>query len=263
MKKIEILVTNDDGLDAKGIVEVTALMRMYGNVTVVAPVEPQSGKSAAISLEQTLRMDLVKSAPAEEGLGSLRIYGFTGTPVDCVKMGVNLFLKEDKMPDLLVSGINHGSNASVASVYSGTLGAAAEGAIYDIPSIGLSLNSHKPDPDFTGVIHYSRIIIDKLLETGISRGIYLNVNFPNIPFEEIKGVKIAHQGDGRWVREFDKRVDPRGREYYWIIGSFLDKDEAPDADHTLVNNGYVSVVPHCVDNTDYREKERLRDLWSF
>ena len=263
MKLIEILVTNDDGLDAKGVKEVAALMRTYGNVTVVAPSEPQSGKSAAISLENTLRLNLVESVSASEGRGSLRIYSFTGTPVDCVKMGVNLFINEGRMPDLLVSGINHGSNASVASVYSGTLGAAAEGAIYDIPSIGLSLCSHNPAPDFTGVIHYSRIIMDNLLKTGISRGIYLNVNFPNLPLEEIKGIKIAHQGHGRWIREFDKRTDPRGREYYWIIGRFLNLDDAQDADHNLIDDGYVSIVPHRVDNTDYQEIERLRDLWSL
>lgn len=263
MKLIEILVTNDDGLNARGVNEAAALMRTYGNVTVVAPSEPQSGKSSAISLENTLRLNLVETAPAAEGLGSLRIYSFTGTPVDCVKMGVNIFIEEGRMPDLLVSGINHGSNASVASVYSGTLGAAAEGAIYDIPSIGLSLCSHKPEPDFAGVLHYSRIIMDKFLKTGIGGGIYLNVNFPNIPLEEIKGIKIAHQGHGRWIREFEKRTDPRGRDYYWIIGRFLNLDEAPDADHNLVDNGYVSIVPHRVDNTDYQETERLRDLWSL
>jgi len=261
MKHIEILVTNDDGLNARGVKEAATLMRTYGNVTVVAPSEPQSGKSASISLENTLRLNLIESVPAEEGLGSLRVYSFTGTPVDCVKMGVNLFINEDRMPDLLVSGINHGSNASVASIYSGTLGAAAEGAVYDIPSIGLSMNTHKAEPDFEGVLHYSRIIMDKLLKTGISKGIYLNVNFPNIPLEEIKGLKIGHQGHGRWVREFEKRTDPRGREYYWIIGRFLNLDKAPDADHNLVDDGYVSIVPHRIDNTDYQEIERLRDLW--
>ena len=138
----EILVVNDDGFRAKGLQVLTQMLREFGNVTVVAPYEAQSGKSASLTLDRPLVIDKIVNEPATEELGSLRIYTLTGTPVDCAKMGINGFKLEGHMPDLLVSGINHGSNASSASLYSGTLGAATEGTLYGIPSIGLSINTH-------------------------------------------------------------------------------------------------------------------------
>ncbi len=263
--KREILVVNDDGYQALGIRVLAQMMREYGNVTVVAPREPQSGRSVSLTLDRPMMIDKIPPEPATRSLGSLRGYTLTGTPADCAKLGINGFLMEGRLPDLLVSGINHGSNASAAAVYSGTLGAAEEGAIYGIPSIGLSINTHDDAPDFEGTLYYGRKIIDWVLSDGIKRGIYLNVNVPAIPKDRIRGVRMARQGAGRWVKEFDHRITLRGKHYFWMVGEFEDQEPigAPDADHHLVDNGFVAIVPHRVDTTDYEELERLRDNWKL
>ena len=264
-KTLEILVTNDDGYQARGIHVLADMLRDYGNVTVVAPQEPQSGKSVSLTLDKPIMIDILAKEKAEAGRGSLRVYKLGGTPADCAKLGINLYLHEGRLPDLLVSGINHGSNASAAAIYSGTLGAAEEGTLYDIPSVGLSINTHAPDPDFEGTVFYGRKVIEWVLTDGIKRGIYLNVNIPNIPKDQIRGIRMARQGAGRWVREFDHRITLRGRHYFWMVGDFEDEEPlgAPDADHHLVDSGYVSIVPHKVDTTDYEELERLRDNWKL
>lgn len=266
MKKTrEILVTNDDGFRAKGLRILSEMLRTYGNVTVVAPYEPQSGKSVSLTLDKPLMVDKPVSEPADGSLGSLRVYTLTGTPADCAKLGINIYLHEKKLPDLLVSGINHGSNASAASIYSGTLGATVEGTLYGIPSVGLSINTHVEEPDFEGVLYYGRQILDKVLEDGLRKNVYLNVNFPAIPKSQIRGIRMARQGAGRWVKEFDHRVTLRGKHYFWMVGEFEDQEAvgAPDADHHLVDSGFVSIVPHRIDTTDYEELERLRELWHF
>lgn len=264
-KTREILVTNDDGYMARGIHALAEMLRGLGNVTVVAPREPQSGKSVSLTLDKPLMIDLVEKEDADGEKGSLRVYTLTGTPADCAKLGINIYLHEGRLPDLLVSGINHGSNASAASIYSGTLGATAEGTLYDIPSVGLSINTHAEDPDFEGTLFYGRKVIDWVLADGLKRGIYLNVNVPAIPIDQIRGIRMARQGLGRWVREFDHRVTLRGKHYFWMVGDFEDEEPvgSPDADHHLVDSGYVSIVPHRVDTTDYEELERLRDNWKL
>lgn len=264
-KPLEILVTNDDGYQARGIHVLALMLRSYGNVTVVAPREPQSGKSVSLTLDKPLMIEQPETQPASETLGSLRVYTLTGTPADCAKLGINLYLHEGRLPDLLVSGINHGSNASAASIYSGTLGAAVEGTLYDIPSVGLSINTHADNPDFEGTLFYGRQVIDWVLADGIKRGIYLNVNVPDIPKDQIRGIRMARQGAGRWVKEFDHRVTLRGKHYFWMVGEFEDQEAigATDADHNLVNSGYVTIVPHRIDTTDYEELERLRENWKL
>lgn len=258
---LEILVTNDDGYQAKGINTIADFMRQWGNVTVVAPAVSQSGKSGSISLTAPLMLDKLHDEP------SFRIFSFTGTPVDCVKMGVRILRNEGKTADLLISGINHGSNTSAASVYSGTLGAATEGALYDIPSIGFSINTHDADPDFSGVLKYARIILEHYFVTGISRGTYLNVNVPDAPANDIKGIRIAHQGAGRWVREFEVETGDDGREIFFMKGMFEDMEPSytsgkhMEGDHRLLLDNYVSIVPHRIDTTDYNEAERLSELW--
>lgn len=261
---MEILVTNDDGYKALGINLIAGFLRKYGNVTVVAPLEPQSGKSASLTLRQPMYLDKIRD---EEGL---RIYTLTGTPVDCVKMGVKLFVDEGKFPDLLVSGINHGSNASAASLYSGTLGAAAEGTIYGIPSIGLSIDTHDPEPDFGIVLKYGAKILDRAMETGFDNGVYLNVNFPDIPADEAAGIRFARQGRGRWVKEYEDGRDESGRDCFVMVGAFkdLEDDSAPCCDslcgdHKLVQDKYISIVPHRIDTTDYQEASRLASIWEF
>lgn len=251
----EIVITNDDGFMSKGINTLARFMMQYGNVTVVAPSDAQSGKSTAISLQTPL---YVHKEHIEPGL---RIYSFGGTPVDCIKMAVNEFFSE-RRPDLLVSGINHGSNASVASLYSGTLGACIEGTIYDIPSIGFSINTHHPDPDLSCVLKYGKIILDQYFEAPPSPDVYLNVNFPNLPPEEIKGIRMARRGHGRWVKEYSVKVDEQGNDYYWMTGMFEDLEDALGiGDHTLIDQGYVTIVPHLIDTTDYHELKRLKTLW--
>ena len=255
----EILVTNDDSINSKGIKELALIMREYGNVTVVAPSHTQSGKSVGLTMDAPLRL---KNILKESGLSA---YKLNGTPADCIKMAINQFYSE-RLPDLIVSGINHGSNASIACVYSGTLGAAIEGTIYGIPSIGFSLNNHSREADFSASVHYVRIILDKYFSNPglLKPGTYFNVNIPSLPLEQIKGIRFARQGAGRWIKEFIHHVDPQGREYSWMSGEFENLEEmTSDADHILNHLGYVSIVPHKIDSTDYSEFSRLKELNLF
>ncbi|MBR2947523.1 MAG: 5'/3'-nucleotidase SurE [Bacteroidales bacterium] len=256
-KRLEILITNDDSINAEGINLLANIMKSYGNVTVVAPLLPQSGKSAALSLGEKLYL---KETYREEGLIK---YTFTGTPVDCIKIGINECLS-GKKPDIIVSGINHGSNCSVASLYSGTLGACIEGTIYGVPSIGFSLNTHDPSPDFSGIIKYINVILDNFLSNPPATGVYLNVNFPNLPAEKITGIKFARRGKGMWVKEFETYEDPEEGRYFVMAGHFHNLDEEEHiADHKLVKQGYITIVPHNIDNTDYSEISRLSSVWKL
>lgn len=257
MSKRKILITNDDGVKSRGIGALTEMMRQYGEIVVVAPFEAQSGMSAALTIGKPLRLTELKT---EKGL---KVYACSGTPADCVKMAMNQIFNE-QAPDLLVSGINHGSNASIASLYSGTLGAAAEGTVYGIPSIGFSLTSHDPDADFSAAIHYGKIIVDKFLENPVLPDIFLNVNFPAVKIEDISGIKFSHQGKGQWIKEFEQRKDPYGFNYYWMTGEFYNQEpEDTFADHNLLSKNYISIVPHKIDTTDYNEIERLERLWKL
>ena len=268
---MNILITNDDGYSSKGIKVLADIMKKYGNVTVIAPKHHQSGMSMAVSLgfKQIAHKDL--------GDGWHYV---DATPASCVKFGLNtMFL--DNFPDVVMSGINHGSNAATAACYSGTLGAAEEAALNGIPAVGVSLDTLHPDADFSGVEKYFGEIFEKLMsDLPTGHGVYYNVNFPDIPADEIKGVKVGYQGLGRWVREF-KEWDLRhyakygitpellgqksvpeqeeGEDLYMMVGDFLDDDRNTDtADHRLLTNGYISIVARNVDSTDYKEVERLR-----
>lgn len=268
---MRILITNDDGYEAKGIKVLADIMSQFGEVTVIAPKKHQSGMSMALSLgfKQIAHKDL--------GNGWHYV---DATPASCVKFGLNTMFVND-FPDVVVSGINHGSNASVASCYSGTLGAAAEAALNGIPAIGVSLDSLHPDADFSGVKRYFAEIFAKLMDNYPAEyGIYYNVNFPDIPMDQIKGVRAGSQGRGRWIKEYKEwdvehyakygitpemigqssnPVLEEGEELYMMVGEFQDDPHNPaDADHLLVADGYISVVAHNVDCTDYQELERLR-----
>ncbi|MCK9304483.1 MAG: 5'/3'-nucleotidase SurE [Bacteroidales bacterium] len=256
-KRRSILITNDDGIKSKGISVLTAMMTSYGDVTVVAPLEAQSGMSAALTIGKPLRLTELKN---EKGL---RVYACTGTPADCVKMAMNQLYK-GSLPDLLISGINHGSNASVASLYSGTLGAAAEGTVYGIPSLGFSLCSHNPEADFSIVEVYGKIILDNFFKNPVKADVFLNVNFPALKPGEAKGIRFSHQGKGKWIKEFEERTDPYGFNYYWMTGEFFNLE--PDnlqSDHNVMEMGYVSIVPHKIDTTDYDELQRLESIWKL
>ena len=276
-KPVEILITNDDGYTAKGINFLANLLEEHGNVTVVAPEVVQSGMSAALSMGRTLRLEKKSQTVGTHG-NSITVYSLTGTPVDCVKMAMNKFFKaggsetveqdptdRGEKPHIIFSGINHGSNASIASLYSGTLGAAAEGAIYGVKSVGFSINTHHPDPDFNAIEPHLRKIIANAINSELPQGVYLNVNFPAIPAEEIKGIRVAKQGDGMWHKEFEQRKDPHGRDYYWMTGNFKDLEQHPEnkGDHHLMDQGYITIVPHKIDTTCYATMKQLENEWKL
>ncbi len=262
----EILLMNDDSVNAAGIRHLAQIFRRYGDVTVVAPKDPQSAKSAALTMDRPLTLRQLEVTPASGELGEVRVYSFDGTPADCAKMGVNMFIEEGRMPDLAISGINHGSNASVAALYSGTLGAITETTLYGIPSIGFSLDCHDDNPDFAVVDAYVDEIMERFFACPPAKEVYLNINFPDIAPEQVRGIRLASQGRGRWHKEFVKGSNPRGGEIYWMVGEFLNLapsgDDVTD-DHVLMKDGYITISPRKVDPTDYDELERLSGLWDF
>jgi 5'-nucleotidase len=244
-----IFLTNDDGYAAKGFEVAIEVARQFGRVVAVAPATPQSGRSKAITMYEPIFLELKRE---EEGL---EVYSFSGTPVDCVKFAFDHLLKEQKV-DLVVSGINHGSNSAINVLYSGTMGAAIEGSFYGCPSVGLSLTDHRPDADFTAAREYARSIIASVLATPDESGrpLCLNVNVPNIPRQEIRGVKVCRQCRGLWREEFFRHEDPRGNPYFWLTGSYTNfEPHATDTDEWALQNGYVSVVPVQIDMTSYEQ----------
>lgn len=235
-KKPLILVTNDDGITAPGLRTLIKIMNQIGDVIVVAPDSPQSAMGHAITINATLYCD-----PIHLDDGPQREYSCSGTPADCVKLAVNEILK--KAPDICVSGINHGSNSSINVIYSGTMSAAVEAGIEGIPAIGFSLFDYSWEADFTPIVDFVKRITLRALEAGIPKGVVLNVNFPKLPKEAIKGIKICRQARATWVEEFDRRSNPQGRHYYWLTGKFVNLDKGEDTDEWALANGYVSVVP--------------------
>ena len=255
MRKPLILVVNDDGITANGIRNLIKIMNDFGDVVVVAPDSPQSGKSHAITLEETIRCDKVKidNGPQTE-------YSCSGTPVDCVKLALNKLL--DRKPDLCVSGINHGSNSSINVIYSGTMSAAIEGALDRIPSIGFSLLDYSKDADFSESTAFIRFITKQVLKNGLNDGICLNVNIPkSINQQKIRGIRVCRQARANWVEEFEERTDPKGRSYYWLTGKFINYDKADDTDEWALANQYVSVVPVQFDVTSHPSLASIKKLF--
>lgn len=250
MEKL-ILISNDDGYDAKGIAALIEVAAKFGRVVVVAPKCAQSGMSQAITMYAPLYPERVESSlPAE-------IYRLNGTPVDCVKYALDHLLK-DQTVDLMLSGINHGSNAAVNVLYSGTMGAAIEGSFY-APAIGFSLLDHSADADFEPSKPFVERVIRSVLESGVEPHFCLNVNIPK--GNEIKGIKCCRQNRGYWREEFFERKDPRNKSYFWLTGEFVNYEpEATDTDEYALAEGYVSVVPIQVDMTDYKRLEQVREF---
>jgi 5'-nucleotidase len=246
-----ILISNDDGVHANGLKSLIESALKFGKVVVVAPAEAMSGMSHAITIKTPIRS--VKLKDEED----LVIYSCQGTPVDCIKLGLNQLL--ERRPDLVLSGINHGSNSSSSIVYSGTMAAAMEGCINLIPSVGFSLLDYNSDADFSA----SKVIVEKIItnifENGLPEGVCLNVNIPAIDYKDITGLKVCRQTRGYWKEEFVKRTDPNNGEYFWLTGSFFNQEEeAPDTDEFALRNNYVSLVPVQVDLTAYNAMESLR-----
>jgi 5'-nucleotidase len=239
--ELTILVTNDDGITAPGIKNLISVVRDLGKVVVVAPDSPQSGMGHAVTITQPIRLEKLDLF---EGIES---YQCSGTPADCVKVAVDQVLH--KKPDLVVSGINHGSNASINVLYSGTMSAAMEGAIEGIPSIGFSLTDYSRDADFTPGLPFMRKIILNTIHNGLPEGVLLNVNIPTPEDGIIKGIKICRQAKAKWEENFAERTDPHGRNYYWMVGIFKDYDHGEDTDLNALNKGYISIVPTLFDLT--------------
>ena len=255
MKKQQptILVVNDDGITAPGIKVLIEAMQQLGRVVVVAPDSPQSGMGHAITIGKPLRLDAV------DLYKDVEMYKCSGTPVDCVKLAVNRIFKGQK-PDLCVSGINHGLNNSINVLYSGTMSAAVEGAIESIPSIGFSLDDYTQQADFAPSIPYIKKIATQVLEHGLPAGTLLNVNFPK--GDTLKGIKICRQAQGKWAEEFDERLDPYQRPYYWLTGLFQLNDQGNDTDVWALENNYVSVVPTQFDMTAHHAIAALNN-WNL
>ncbi|MFL5752877.1 MAG: 5'/3'-nucleotidase SurE [Bacteroidia bacterium] len=241
-KKPLILITNDDGITAPGIAHLISLAKELGDVFVVAPDKPQSGMGHAITINSTIRV-----TEAHHYFKSHE-FSCTGTPVDCVKMAINRLMP--RKPDLILSGINHGSNLSINVIYSGTMSAAVEGAVEGIPSIGISLCDYGHEADFTQSSQLVSKIIEETLRHKLPKGVCLNVNIPKLKADELRGIKVCRQANAMWEEEFDERKDPYGRSYFWLTGKFVNFEPgAEDTDVWANENGYISVVPTHADMT--------------
>jgi 5'-nucleotidase len=252
-EKPVILITNDDGVTAPGIMNLVESVKDLGKIIVVAPDKPQSGMGHAITIGQPLRLHKVHV------FGDIESYACTGTPVDCVKLAVDKILH--RKPDLCLSGINHGANHSINVIYSGTMSAAVEAAIESIPSAGFSLLDYNIEADFTGARKYTRLVVEKMLSTRLDKHTVFNVNIPSVPEELLNGIMICKQAYAKYEEDFVERIDPNGRKYYWLTGEFINFDKGKDTDVWALANNYVSVVPVQFDLTNYVLKARLQKLW--
>lgn len=252
MQKPLILVTNDDGITAPGIRALIEVMKGIGEVVVVAPDSAQSGMGHAVTINNTLTLEKVQIDPELE-----HEYACSGTPVDCVKIALGQIL--DRKPDLCVSGINHGSNSSINVIYSGTMSAALEAGMSGIPAIGFSLLDFSWNADFDQVRTFVHKITTQALENGIPKEVVLNVNFPRLQTEEIKGIKVCRQAKAVWIEDFDKRTSPNGKEYYWLKGEFVNQDKGEDTDEWALHNGFISIVPVHFDLTAHHAINRINN----
>ncbi|NLP58892.1 5'/3'-nucleotidase SurE [Lutibacter sp. B1] len=248
-----ILVTNDDGITAPGIRNLISVMNEIGDVVVVAPDGPQSGMGHAVTIDETLYCSKIKidDGPQKE-------YKSSGTPADCVKLAVSQIL--DRRPDLCVSGVNHGSNSSINVIYSGTMSAAVEAGVEGIPAIGFSLLDYSWNANFEPLKEHIKLIALNVLENGLPDGVVLNVNFPKS--EEFNGIKICRQARANWVEEFEKRTNPRGRDYYWLTGKFVNMDKGEDTDEWALAHNYISIVPVQFDLTAHHFIQKLNS-WNL
>jgi 5'-nucleotidase len=253
MSRPLILVTNDDGIVAPGIRALVEVASLLGEVIVVAPDSPQSAKGHAITIHDPLRLKKVK---VFEGIEA---WECSGTPVDCVKLAKHVVLKDRKI-DLCVSGINHGSNASINIMYSGTLSAAMEAAMENIPSIGFSLLDFSFDADFKPAQHWAKPIMEYVLTNNIPHGNLLNVNFPKLPLDDIKGIRVCRQAEARWIEKFLEARDPSNQPYYWLTGEFVLLDDDEDSDVRALQAGYISIVPAMHDLTNYKSIPVLKGM---
>ncbi len=236
------MISNDDGIHAPGIASLYKEVRSFADVVIVAPDKQQSAVGHAITMNYPLRSEKVFKG------GEFFGYAVEGTPADAVKLAVRTLLP--RKPDLLLSGINHGSNTAISVIYSGTVSAATEGTILGIPSVALSLTTYD-EPDFRYAAKFGSRLAMLVLERSLPPGVLLNVNIPPIPEEEIAGVRITRQGKSVWNDTFEARRDPNNKEYFWLTGHLEQGDISGDDDQYAVSHKFVSITPLHFDLTDY------------
>jgi 5'-nucleotidase len=253
-----ILITNDDGVTSPGIAALVDAVKDLGKVVVVAPDKAQSGMGHAITIGSPLRMVKVNYFAHD----NIEAYACDGTPVDCVKLAVDKILH--RKPDICLSGVNHGANHSINVIYSGTMSAALEAAIESIPSVGFSLLDYSLEADFAGAKKYARLIVQQILKNkNIDKHLCLNVNFPAVTVEELKGLKVCRQAYAKYEEDFAERLDPHGKKYYWLTGEFVNFDKGRDTDVWALNHNYASIVPVQFDLTNYKLKEKLEKTFNL
>ncbi len=246
-----ILITNDDGVKAPGIRALINYIRPLGRIVVVAPDQPQSGTAHAVTIAHPLRLELISQETDYEE------YSCNGTPADCVKLAFKIVMR--RRPDFLFSGINHGTNASINIIYSGTMAAVLEGALAGVPSVGFSLNNYSLNADFGPSESFIRQIAGNVIKEGLPGGVCLNVNIPDVSVEKIRGIKLCRQAAGTWQEDFDEREDPNGRKYYWMKGVYVHIGNGEDSDQWAVEHNYVAVVPVQFDLTSNHALELLKN----
>lgn len=256
MSKPLILISNDDGITAPGIMSLINAVADLGEIVVVAPDSPQSGMGHAVTISKPLRLDKTNIYSHL----NIESYQCSGTPADCVKLAVDKVLH--RKPDLLLSGINHGSNSSINVIYSGTMSAAVEGAIEGIPSAGFSLCDYAYDADFNLAKKVVRKVAKNILQNGLPQGVLLNVNIPKVTEKDFKGTKVCRQALAKWQEDFDERRDPNGRKYFWLTGKFVNLDQGNDTDEWALANNFASVVPVHFDLTAYNAIAYLNN-WDY
>lgn len=253
MSKPLILVTNDDGINAPGIRYLINLVRKIGDVVVLGPNSAQSAMSHAITVKTPLRYKTIENTP------EYKEFSLNGTPVDCVKFALHQLM--DRKPDLVVSGINHGSNAAINVIYSGTMAAATEAAIGGIPGIGFSMLDYAANANFEHTDNFIINIINEVLKNGLADNTALNVNFPKANGKAYKGLRVCRQAKAYWKEDFDERFDPRdGKPYYWLKGTFTVHEDDQNTDEWALKNYYVSLVPIQFDFTAHKKINELKHL---
>ncbi|MDA0986442.1 MAG: 5'/3'-nucleotidase SurE [Bacteroidetes bacterium] len=251
MQKKLILITNDDGIFSPGILALAEELQTIADIIVVAPNKQQSAVGHAITITTAIHKQEVELSNKIKGIA------VDGTPADCVKLAVRTILP--KKPDLIVSGINHGHNTAVSIMYSGTVSAATEGVILEIPSIAISVTTFE-DTDFLPAAVIAKKVSEIVLQKSLPEGMLLNINVPAIPLNEIKGIEITHQGKSVWDDFFEKRLDSEGKEYFWLKGNLNIKDKNIDSDQGAILNNYVSITPIQFDLTDYKRIDLIKEM---
>ncbi|HHH81106.1 MAG TPA: 5'/3'-nucleotidase SurE [candidate division Zixibacteria bacterium] len=248
-----ILLVNDDGIYSPGLLALYRKFRDEYDVVIVAPDREQSSVGHAITLSDPVRIHEVVQD------GKFFGYAVSGTPADCVKLAVRVILK--RPPNLIISGINQGANVGASLIYSGTVSAATEGTMLSIPSIAVSLDTRRPDADFSVAAEFTLEIAKKVLKFGLPAGVSLNINIPALPREKIKGIRITRQAITYFDDFFERRIDPQGRTYYWMSDTMVEIDRGEDSDLMALKEGYISITPIKYNLTAVEYFDSLRKLF--